>query len=309
VVSCERPSPGPSHLDSFRLTGPAEIAPGSTASFNAILDKVTTLKDVSEQSEWTSSNPSALSVAAGLAAAHLAGETLVTARLDGQETDPAVVIVVPAGTYRLRGTVTLLTNTATVIPFARVEVPAVGLATTADALGRFVFYGVPPNAELHATRDGYAPAVTTVHLFDHLGVARVTMRPMLEGTFTLSIRPAGTCREVPPVPADLLQRTYTVALAPPSPNASLISGTFPGASNITVVQFTGSATPQGNWNITFVIGEQLPDGKVLRVNGSATVRASDLVGTFSGGFAVYDPSTGEPPSRCTALGFPFVLTR
>src|SRR6188508_523798 len=90
VVSCERPSPGPSHLDSFRLTGPAEIAPGSTASFNAILDKVTTLKDVSEQSEWTSSNPSALSVAAGLAAAHLAGETLVTARLDGQETDPAV---------------------------------------------------------------------------------------------------------------------------------------------------------------------------------------------------------------------------
>ena len=219
------------------------------------------------------------------------------------------MIVVPTGTYRLRGTVTLLTNTATVIPFARVEVPAVGLATTADSQGRFALYGVPPNAEIHVTKNGYAAAVTTVRPLDHLGFARVTMRPMLEGTFTLSIRPAGTCREVPPVPAELLQRTYTVALAPPIPNASAISGTFPGANNITVVQFAGSVSPQGNWNIDFVIAEQLPDGKVLRVNGSATVTASDLVGTFSGGFAVYDPSTGEAPSRCTALRFPFVLTR
>jgi len=308
VAGCDGPPDRPSHLESFRLTGPAEVAPGSSASFKAIVDRVATLSDVSDTAEWTSSNPAVLSVAAGLATGHAGGEATVTARFEGQQTEPAPVLVLPAGTFRLRGTVTLPNNANLVVPLARVEVPSAGLATTPDSQGRFVLYGVPPDAEIRATKEGYSTAVTSVRLVDHLAQVRLTMRPALEGTYTLSIGP-GTCSDVPPVPANLLRRTYTVAFAPSGANLSTLNGSFPGAPNITVVQFVASLSQQGAWNVSFTIGEPLPDGTNLTLNGFASVRNTDLVGTFNGRYAIYEPSTGDTLNRCTANGFPFVLTR
>ena len=147
---------------------------------------------MSDTAEWTSSNPSVLSVAAGLATGRANGEATVTARFEGQQTDPAPVMVLPVGTYRLRGTVTLPNSATAVVPTARVEVPEVGLVTTADPQGRFVLYGVPPGAEIHVTKDGYAPTVTSFDLRNHLMQVRITIRPQLEGAYTLSIGP-GTC--------------------------------------------------------------------------------------------------------------------
>ena len=112
------------------------------------------------------------------------------------------------------------------------------------------------------------------------------------------------------MPANLLRRTYTVAFVQSSTNPSVANGSFPGATNITVVQFFASfSAAQGAWNIEFTIGEPLPDGKNITLNGFASVRASDLAGTFNGRYAIYEPSTGDTLNRCTASGFPFVLTR
>ena len=217
-------------------------------------------------------------------------------------------MVVPAGTYRLKGLVQSPgTNPQLPVAMARVEVPVVGPATTTDAQGRYTLYGVPRDAEIRASKEGYAPAVTVVRLVSHdQQAATLILRPVLEGTFALSIG-ARTCSDGPPLPANLLQRKYTVVLASSNPNGSPVNGTFPGA-NITVVSFTGFISAQG-WNFSFTIGEPQPDGKVLTMNGSATVRVTDLVGTFSGRFALYEPSTGETLARCTASAFPFVLTR
>jgi hypothetical protein len=309
VPGCDGPPDRPSHLDSFRMTGPTEIAPGSSASFTAILDRVATMSDVSGTAEWVSSNPSVLSVAAGVATGRASGEATVTAQFEGQQTDPAPVMVLPAGTYRLRGTVTLPTSATQVVPLARVEVPSVGLVTTADAQGRFVLYGVPADAEIRASKEGYTTAVASVHLVDHLAQVRVSISPALEGTYTLSIGP-GSCSDVPPVPANLLRRTYTVAFLQSGPNPSVANGSFPGATNITVMQFSASfVAAQGTWTVSLAIGEPLPDGKNITLNGFASVTASDLVGTFTGRYAIYEPSTGETLNRCTANRFPFVLTR
>src|SRR6187399_817733 len=99
VAGCDGPPDRPSHLGSFRMTGPAEVAPGTSASFKSIVDRIATLSDVSDTAEWTSSNPSVLSVAAGLATGRANGEATVTARFEGQQTDPAPVMVLPVGTY------------------------------------------------------------------------------------------------------------------------------------------------------------------------------------------------------------------
>src|SRR5262245_32879643 len=290
VTACDGPPERPSHLDPFRIAGPAEVAPGTSAPFKAILDRVATLTDVSQQAEWISSNRSVLSVDAGLATAHASGEVTVAARFEEQQTDPKLVIVVPPGTFRVRGTA--VTQTATpLIPLfmARVDVPAVGLTTTTDGQGRYALYGVPQDAEIRLTKEGYAPATLTVHVVNHDQQFSTTLRPAIAGTYKLTIG-GGQCSLGPPLPPELLQRTYTAVLTQAGVNGSQVQGTLTGA-NLTVVSFSGSFNPgQSRWNLGFTIGERLPDGKALTFNGGAFIRTSDLAGEFNGRIALNDPA-------------------
>jgi hypothetical protein len=194
LAGCDGPPNRPSHLDSFRLAGPAEVAPGTSTSFKALLDRAATLTDVSEEAQWVSSNPSVLSVDAGLATAHMAGDTTILARFEGQQTAPMSVLVLPPpGTYRLRG---FVQDTGSFpLSMARVEVPAVGLATTTDAHGRFALYGVPQDAEIHVTKEGYASAVVSVHLVDHVEPKDFVLRVLYVLTVSpSSVAPGGELR-------------------------------------------------------------------------------------------------------------------
>jgi hypothetical protein len=303
AAGCDGPPDRPSHVDIFRTLGPAELTPGTTTPFKAVLDTVATLSDVSKEAQWISSNPAVLSVDAGVATAHAAGEATITAMFEGLQTAPSPVLVVPAGTYRLAG-VSRFADTQMPLSMVRVEVPAVGLMTTTDAQGRYILYGVPQDAEIRATKEGYVTAVTSVHPVNQTGYLPIAMRPAIEGTYTLSIGP-GTCSDGPAIPASLLQRTYKVTLVQ---RGSMAAGTFPGADNITPVQFSATFD-LGVWDVSFVIGEQLPDGKVLTINGAAFVRPTDLAGAFNGRLAITEPSTGDILNRCTASAFRFALSR
>jgi len=309
VTACDGPQGQPTHLDSFRLAGPAEVAPGTSVPFKAILDRVATLSDVSDQAEWISSNRSVLSVDAGIATAHMSGEATVTARFEEQQTDPKRVIAVPAGTYRVRGTVVTQTTGAALIPLlmARVDVPAVGLSTTTDAQGRYALYGVPQNAEMRLTKEGYAPATVAVQVANHDQQISTTLRPAIAGTYKLTIG-GGTCSEGPPLPPELLQRTYTAVLVQTGANGSQAQGTLTGA-NLTIVSFFGTFSPaQARWQFSFTIGERLPDGKALTFNGGAFIRTSDLAGEFNGRIALNDPAAEDAIARCQATAFRFALT-
>jgi hypothetical protein len=306
IVSCDGPPGRPSHLDYFRLAGPGEVAPGTSVPFKALLDKSATLSDASAEAQWISSNPSVLSIDAGLATGRIAGEVTVTARLGELQTDPKLVLVLPVGTYRLRGRVLIEgSNPSVALAMARVEVPAVGLSTTTDTQGRYTLYGVPPDAELRVTRDGFAPTSVTVHLQDHDQVITTSLRTALSGTYTLTISP-GNCSNGPPLPANLLHRTYTTVFVQ---TGSQIRGTFPNP-NITVVIFIGAFSPaQARWNFSFTIGERLPDGNAVTFNGSAFVRTADFAGEFNGRIALNDPSAEDAIARCDATGFRFALTQ
>jgi hypothetical protein len=303
IASCDGPPDRPSHLDYFRVAGPGEVAPGTSAPFKALLDQSARLSDVSQDAQWISSNPSVLSIDGGLAAGHVAGEATVTARFEEHQTDAKPVIVLPAGTYRLRGTVVLETTTVP-LPAVRVEVPAVGLSTTTDSQGRFALYGVPPDAEVHVAKEGFTPSVVSVHLQGHDQQMTPGLRPMLPGTYTLTISP-GSCSNGPPLPADLLQRTYTVVFVQ---SGTQVQATVAGA-NVTVVLFSGSYSAQGRWNLSVAFRERLPDGNTLSFNGAAFVRPADLAGEFNGRIALSNPSAADAIARCEASAFRFALTR
>jgi len=216
------------------------------------------------------------------------------------------VMVLPPGTFRVRGRVLTGSTAGTPVNAARVEVPGVGLAATTDTQGRFALYGVPANGVITAAKAGYALTSTTVQLTNHDQQLSVTLRPALQGTYTLMIAP-GTCSNGPPLPANLLQRTYTVVLTQSGANLVQGQGSIPSA-NVTVVAFVGSFTPtQERWNFTFAIGERLSDGNAVTFNGFAFIRLSDFAGEFSGRIALNNPSAEDALARCEASGFSFAL--
>ena len=303
-TACDGPPDRPSHLEQFRVVGPSVVAPGTSAQFDAIFDQVATLSDVSAATQWTSSNPAVLSIDAGLATGRANGEATVVARFEQHQTNPMPVMVLPPGTFRVRGRV-LITGT-TGVAQARVEVPTVGLSTTTDSQGRFTLYGVPPNGAIHTVKDGYAVTITATQLANHDQQLSIFLRPMLQGTYTLTITP-GSCSNGPPLPANLLQRTYTVVLTQIGANGTQAQGSMPG-TNMTVISFFGSfAAPQERWNFSIAIGERLPDGNALTFNVSASIRLADLAGEFTGRIALNNPTADDALARCEGTGFGFAL--
>ena len=90
-----------------RIDGPAQVTPPEEVRFTAIQTwSDGTTRDVTEIAQWTSTNPSVLSVSAGLARALASGEVGLTIQVGPLTSQPRAVRVVPAiaewnGTYRL----------------------------------------------------------------------------------------------------------------------------------------------------------------------------------------------------------------
>ena len=117
----------------------------------------------------------------------------------------------------------------------------------------------------------------------------------------------GVCSNGPPLPANLLQRTYTVVFTQSGANLTQAQGSIPGA-NMTVLSFSGTFAPiQERWNFTFSIGERLSDGNAVTFNGGAFIRLSDFAGEFNGRVALNNPNADDALARCEGSGFTFVL--
>ena len=103
-IACdEKPAGPPFDLRSLsvRVDGPAQITPPAETQFTAVqtLSDGST-RDVTAIAKWTSSNPSVLSVSAGLAKAITGGEVGLTAEVEGRvggrvTSQPKAVQVVP----------------------------------------------------------------------------------------------------------------------------------------------------------------------------------------------------------------------
>src|SRR5918993_430087 len=101
-----RPTPpGPTGLPRVELTGPATIAPGETARYtlSALLPSGG-LRDVSDEAVWVTSIPTVLTLDKGRVTGLAVGEGPITAIYAGRSS-VRTVVVSPAGTFRLKGTV------------------------------------------------------------------------------------------------------------------------------------------------------------------------------------------------------------
>jgi hypothetical protein len=313
------------------IVGPETLPPGQSAQFSATAHQSDgSTKDVTTEVVWQAWNPSVLTLSStGLATGRERGETGITVTLpaSGRSTSTQV-IVVPAGTYRLAGTVK--DEGYGVGGGARVEITAGtgrGLAVSTDPSGGYRIYGVAGPIEVRVNHNGFQEVRRSLQVTGHqvADFDLVLSRPRAEvsGTYTLTVIAAPECRAALPEQARI--RTYNAVVTQYGPRLTVTLGgsNFYTSHNQTFNSFRGAVEPE---KVTFQLGgslyyygtrydviEALDTTTFLAMTGGvvSTVSAGRLSGALSGTLETLREASGrfETVSSCTSSGHQFVLAR
>ena len=342
IAACDDPeskvptNPSLPALSTISVNGAATVAPGQSDQFTAtILFADGTSKAVTSAPNlrWQSSNTSIFQVSASglVTATQQRGEATVTATwTTPARTSSKEVVVVPDGTFRLAGQVTEADGVF-LVAGARVEAVPGGIVTTTNATGQFKLFGVPADATIRVTAEGYIPSEKTLHLTEHgthnVQLALSAPRAPLGGAYTLTLDLLGACPGQRPLTSDLQHRSYQAVVAQSGSQVDVLL-TEPryrlnarGEGN----RFTGRATASG---VDFFLGayysyygyyyypnvvEQLPNGTFfvpsgsVRATGSASTTLSGQMNAFLANWNSSFP-TGQLLGSCSGLT-QFTLTR
>jgi hypothetical protein len=335
-------------LKDLRVNGPATLAPGASAQYQATaLYSDGSSLDVTSQSKWSSANNGILAVTAtGLATAGSNGLASVTAAF-GTLFQGHDVVVVPTGLFMLRVMVTEDQPNAR-LDNVRVQVvsgPAAGLATTTDWDGTATLFGVPEDAQISFTKDGYQPVLQSVHLEGNGSSIVAQLIPSagrlnLAGQYQLTIS-GGNCSGDGVFPEAAKTRTYAASIQnSPTQSFGLIvnlsganfalgtcplcggetrGNSFTGQTEAADGRFTlmAYAVPWDfNAGIYPNVVESLADGTFLTISGQAIVTPAPtgLAGTLDGALAIYrDFDTyfqgSQAVATCRSSAIPFALVR
>ena len=318
------------------VEGPASLAPGEKGAFKASARYADgSLRDVTQEAVWTSSDPLVVSMASGgEATGHANGEALVSFSLGDRKSERRPLLVLAPGTFMVSGNaldgdarilgahIELLTQTGAPIT-----------TTTSNWEGRYQLYGVPDNATIRVTRDGFQAAVvavataagTTVRRSLDLRLTRIGARPDYSGAYVLNV--IASCGSGHPLPEALRQRRYNAVITQDS-RAQLtvqLSGAefpkfFPNSSVGTPGVIRGSASEDRarfilgdswDWGVNPDVAEQLPNGTWLVIHGTAevTVTQTGLAGTLNGSFDLYPAEGWFASMSCKSSSHQFVFTR
>ena len=312
----------------IELAGPRTLAPGQTASFTATARFTDgSSGDVTGQARWGSNGVVRID-APGQVTANQRGDATITVEFD-RVTSVMDVIVVPEGTYRISGVVSVAAVTGVVLG-ARVEVLDVPerLETFTNVEGKYVLFGVPGRFRIRITRAGYVTLEEIVQVQEHRSVDFVAtlVRPLpdLSGTYTLRITLTTPCGDNDPGP-EFRDRTYRATITHWSPTDIVVSLT---GANMAVWlgmgdRFSGTVEPSGArfyfdrdyYSSTYPrVVERLPNGTYLVVSGwaSTTLVTEGLIGTLSGRLLFYSeqPNLTFPPSvSCGGKDIRFALLK
>lgn len=315
----------------FEITGPDTVPPGESAQFTATAYQSDgSTRSVTNEAQWRSGNLRVLSISAtGLATGLERGEAPITAGFAGRTATKSDVVVVPAGTSRLVGTVR---DAGLPVPGARVEVTAGtgrGLIALTNTVG-YRLYGVFGDIEVRVTLAGYQEQRKSVQVTSHqtLDFDLILSRPRDEvsGTYILKVTAAAECHAVLPEEARI--RTYTAVLKQDGPRltVTLEGSKFVVDGSRTLNSFRGTVEPN---RVTFVLNgyfadvfylylpdvlEQLSTPTLFSVSGSAVTAVSPagLSGTLSGTIETLQSiSVGrfQTIASCRSDGHQFVLSR
>jgi hypothetical protein len=234
------------------------------------------------------------------------------------------VTVLPAGTFKLQGTVI---EAGVPVRNALVEVTTgVGARLTAqtDDLGTYRLYGVSGEIGLRVSKDGYQPTVRSTVVSGHgttydIELPLVVPRPDVSGAYTLTIKADERCGVglgEGSLPEEARVRAYQADVRQNGPRLEV---TLSGATLRRPV-FFGRVEPGGV--VVFDLGdsennlpsimEELPTSRFLGVFASviAAVSANHLGGAFGGTFSIFDTAFPWPPiAWCYSESHQFVLSR
>lgn len=304
IVACDDPKPqlptGPSALAAVavEVVGPATVAIGQSAQFavsirmaDGTIKTATTSPDV----QWANYVSEVLRLdASGVVTGLGSGTVAVVAWVNGPGgglTGSKAVIVVPEGTYRLKGVITDADTPTQPVFGAQVSVtPGQAPAVTTNERGEYTIYGVSPAAIVRVERDGYDILERSLQLTDHRVQdfsLSASSRVSLTGAYSLEMHATGSCFDAdgPLVRPDLQYARYDAVVTQigPAVEVALTEPHFrldaAGKGN----RFRGQADGVG---VTFTLGlpargpdivERLPDG-TFRIPSGTFVTAGSAAG-------------------------------
>ncbi|HEY6359298.1 MAG TPA: Ig-like domain-containing protein, partial [Vicinamibacterales bacterium] len=306
-------------LTGLRVVGPTTLAPGASAQYKvtATYSDGSSL-DVTSQSKWTSANNAILAVTAtGLATAGSNGLATVTAAFGTlSQGDP--VVVVPTGLYMLQ-VVAAEDQESARLDNVLVQVVSGPVAATTDWDGMATLFGVPQDAQLSFTKNGYQTLVQPVHLDSNFDVITAQLIPSggrldLTGQYQLSID-ASNCSGDAAFPQAAKTRTYAASVQNATTygpfgvsvtlsGANFALGTCPLCGGETMGNSFGGQTEAADGRFTLIaysapedwndgiypnVVEGLADGTFLAISGQAIVTPTPngFAGTLNGAFAIY----------------------
>lgn len=316
-------------LSGLQIIGPASIAPNQSVQYTAQMR----LSDGTVKSSTNDLNvrwrtvSGAIQVDASSGAVTAGanrGETVLIAELVGNTgvRGTREIVILPDGTFRVVGSVREAEAPTQPIAGALVQVAGTSLSTTTDPNGNYRLYGVPAQAEIRVSANGYVSAAQNVQLTAHgtqnFNLALSGPRITLNGPVTVTVDVTGGCSSNPALPSPLHRRTYeaTATTTGSVVNVQLTEPRF-RVSNSRGNRFSGRADAVG---VTFTldsffyyyyyyyfsypsVAERLSDNTYLVVYGKAFTSPtnSGLSGSIdNGGVVNYDSMF--PGSNTKTLG-------
>jgi hypothetical protein len=345
VVSCDRnptsptpsvtqaPTPQAATVVRVEVVGPSSVEPGTSAQFTANAIKSDgTVENVTAAAQWTALGPVFRIESPGVVRAVNRGESTITARYQSR-TGSTRVFSLPAGTFRLSGTVT-----DTGVPLGGVTVAVIGgtgegLTTTTTENGGYSLYGVAGQVRLHVKKDGYVNRIETVEVTGHRGLAIEMVvdgeRRNLSGAYTLTL--TAVCQSGL-LPESAQRRSYDATVEQNGPNVKVrLSGATFVLTGGRGDSFAG--TVLGGNRVVFTIGsfayyywysysinqfdivERMDAVSDFTVLGTVNANTSDtgvsgmLGGTFMTGRASGSSAAWQMGSNCSSSAHRFEMQR
>ena len=281
------------------MSAPDLIPPGQSVQLTAIVFRNDgTSENVTRQAQWTSSNTGIVRVAAdGMATALISGEVSISVRYQGRNASKRV-LAVPAGTFKLNGTVTESGSPVGGVRLAVVSGVGSGLTAATTDQGSFVLYGVGGVIGIELTKSGYVRKLEELAVNENarhdMTIVAERQRRDLRGTYSLSITAdCGSVRRGV-LPDAARERTYSAAVAQTGPILMVeLAGDF------RLKRFGGVVEP--NDDVRFkvtnedfyyddlpAIAEVLGPGEELIIGGlvNATAMSTTIEGTLAGYISV-----------------------
>ena len=316
------PSPGPALLN-FAVTGPTTVHIGETARFTAKASYTDgSERDVTGEAKWQVGSDRVSLTAPGEVVGTAAGESSVTAVFEARSGVISGIVVVPPGTYLLRGTVR---DAGKPLHEAKVVVTSGPLGTITVTLvnGLYEVYGVAGPTTITVSKEDYQTETRQLVVTGHdrldIDLVLTRSRPEISGRYTLTFTAATECTSLP---AYARNREYQASVTQSGADLQVVLTApagwrfvapypftldrFSGTVGATSVHFDLSRTPpdfyySDSWPPIF---ESNSDLHLFGVDGSADapVLPDRLEGALRGTFTTNYPSFPRSGERteCTS---------